>query len=99
MGQVSSAEESARALKQDLMERVAVEANLVEALGRVCANKGSAGVDGMNVTELKAWMSVRANREQLREQLISGNYEPARCGECKFPSPAQKGCDNWASRR
>ena len=65
VGQVPSAEESARALKQDLMGRVAEEANLVEALGRVCANQGSAGVDGMSVTELKAWMSVRANREQL----------------------------------
>ena len=58
--QVSTAEERTRALKQDLMEKVAEEANLLEALRRVCANKGSAGVDGMDVTELKAWMSVRA---------------------------------------
>jgi len=89
--QVPSAEESARALKQDLMERVAAEANLVEALGRVCANKGSAGVDGMDVTELKAWMSVRANREQLREQIISGNYEPAPVRGVQIPKPGGKG--------
>jgi hypothetical protein len=37
------------------MEKVAEEANLLEALRRVCANKGSAGADGMDVTELKAW--------------------------------------------
>jgi len=30
-------------MKQDLMEKVAEEANLLEALRRVCANKGSAG--------------------------------------------------------
>lgn len=77
VGQVPTAEEGTRALKQDLMERVADEANLREALRRVCANKGSAGVDGMDVTELKAWMSVRANREKLRDKLISGEYEPA----------------------
>lgn len=69
-GQVPSAEERTRALKQDLMERVAEESNLLEALRRVCANKGSAGVDGMDVTELKAWMSVRANREKLRRVLF-----------------------------
>lgn len=54
---MTTAEERTRALKQDLMEKVAQEGNLLEALRRACANKGSAGVDGMNVTELKAWMS------------------------------------------
>ena len=90
-GQVSSAEESTRALKQDLMEKVAEEANLLEALRRVCANKGSAGVDGMDVTALKAWMSVRANREQLRDQLISSEYEPAPVRGVQIPKPGGKG--------
>ena len=45
VGQVSLAEEGTRAWEQELMGRVAEEANLVEALGRVCANKGSAGID------------------------------------------------------
>jgi RNA-directed DNA polymerase len=90
-GQVSSAEESTRALKQELMEKVAEEANLLEALGRVCANKGSAGVDGMDVTELKAWMSMRANREQLREKLISSEYEPALVRGVQIPKPGGKG--------
>jgi len=90
-GQVSAAEERTRALKQDLMEKVAQEANLLEALRRVCANKGSAGVDGMDVTELKAWMSVRAHREQLREKLISGTYEPAPVRGVQIPKPGGKG--------
>jgi hypothetical protein len=66
VGQVPAAEESVRALKQDLMERVAEAANLVEALGRVCANKGSAGVDGMNVTELWSRDSGRGTGGGLR---------------------------------
>jgi RNA-directed DNA polymerase len=90
-GQVTSAEERIRALKRELMEKVAEEANLLEALRRVCANKGSAGVDGMDVTELKAWMSVRANREKLREELISGEYEPAPVRGVQIPKPGGKG--------
>ena len=72
-GQVATAEERIRALKQDLMEKVADEANLLEALRRVCANKGSAGVDDMSVTELKAWMSVRANYGRV-------DYQERLCG-------------------
>ena len=86
-----AAEEGTRALKQDLMERVADGANLIEALRRVCANKGSAGVDGMDVAELKAWMSVRANRGQLRDKLISGEYEPAPVRGVQIPKPGGKG--------
>src|SRR5678815_3167132 len=73
------------------MERVAEEANLIEALRRVCANKGSAGVDGMDVTGLKAWMSVRAHREQLRNKLISDEYEPAPVRGVQIPKPGGKG--------
>src|ERR1043166_7006574 len=89
--QVTTAEERIRALKQDLMEKVAQEANLLEALRRVCANKGSAGVDGMDVTELKAWMSVRANREELRDKLINGEYEPVPVRGVQIPKPGGKG--------
>ena len=51
--QMSAADERTRALEQELMARVADEANLVEALRRVCANKGSAGLDRMSVPELR----------------------------------------------
>ena len=67
VGQVSLAEEGTRAWEQELMERVAEEANLVEALGRVRANKGSAGIDQMSVAELRAWLSQRTHRAELRE--------------------------------
>ena len=71
-GRVSKTEEETRAREQELMERVAEEANLVEALGRVCASKGSAGIDQMSVAELRTWMSQR-HRAELRERLISGS--------------------------
>jgi len=89
--QMSAAEERTRALEQDLMERVADEANLVEALRRVCANKGSAGIDRMTVTELKAWMSERTHREKLKEQLLGGAYQPALVRGVQIPKPGGKG--------
>jgi RNA-directed DNA polymerase len=89
--QVTTVEQRTRALKQELMEKVADEANLLEALRRVCANKGSAGVDAMSVTELKAWMNARAHREELRDKLISGNYEPAPVRGVQIPKPGGKG--------
>ena len=89
--QVSAAEERTRALEQDLMARVADEANLVEALQRVCANKGSAGLDRMSVTELKAWFSQRTHREKLKEQLLSGTYQPALVRGVQIPKPGGKG--------
>lgn len=54
------AEEGTRAWEQELMERVAEEANL--SLGEGCASKGSAGIDQMSVAELRAWMSQRTHR-------------------------------------
>jgi RNA-directed DNA polymerase len=89
--QVSAAEERTRALEQDLTGRVADEANLVEALRRVCVNKGSAGIDQMSVAELKAWFSQRTNREKLKEQLLSGTYQPALVRGVQIPKPGGKG--------
>ncbi len=46
-----------RALRQDLMERVAASANLNHAYNRVKANKGAPGVDGMTVDDLRSWLA------------------------------------------
>lgn len=89
--QMSTAEEGRGALEQDLMGKVADEANLLEALERVCANKGSAGIDRMTVTELKAWFSQRTNREELKEQLFSGTYQPTAVRGVEIPKPGGKG--------
>ena len=68
MEQVTTAEERTRALKQELMEKVAEEVNLLEALRRVCANKGSAGVDGMRLLRFDGdqlrWRNWRVRHEK-----------------------------------
>src|SRR5208337_369310 len=55
-----------------LMEEVCERENLREALRRVKANKGSAGVDGMTVGELTDYL--KQHWPTIREQLLSGIY-------------------------
>lgn len=48
--------------------------NLQAALKRVRQNQGSPGIDGMTVEELPVWL--RDNWPRVREQLLSGTYQP-----------------------
>ena len=57
-----------------LMDEVVEPRNLRAALKRVRRNKGSPGVDGMRVDDLPAWL--RANWLRVREELLSGRYQP-----------------------
>ena len=56
------------------MERVVSRANLMAAVKKVRANKGSAGVDGMTTEELRAHLMTAWPR--LREELLAGRYHP-----------------------
>src|SRR4029077_9650197 len=57
-----------------VMEEVCERENLKAALQRVKANKGSPGVDGMTVIGIKDYL--RQHWPAIREQLLSGTYEP-----------------------
>src|ERR1019366_2104099 len=57
-----------------LMEEVCERENLLEALRRVKANKGSAGIDGMTVVQLSGYL--KEHWLTIREQLLNGTYEP-----------------------
>jgi RNA-directed DNA polymerase len=56
------------------MEEVCERENLKEALRRVKANKGSAGVDRMTVDGITDYL--KQHWPAIREQLLSGTYEP-----------------------
>jgi RNA-directed DNA polymerase len=57
-----------------LMEEVIERENLKEALRRVKANKGSAGVDGMALGVLTD--HLKQHWPAIRERLLNGTYEP-----------------------
>src|SRR6267142_126011 len=62
------------ATNQQLMEEVCERENRRAALKRVRANQGSPGIDGMTVDELPEYMEQ--HWPAMREQLLSGTYEP-----------------------
>lgn len=66
-----------------LMEVILERENLKRALRRVEENKGAAGVDGMRVRELRSHLKQRW--PELREQLLSGSYQPAPVRRAEIP--------------
>ena len=71
-------EEDARVLidQHELMERICDPSNLNRAFRQVKRNKGSAGVDKLNIQETLAYLQ-QGNRAQLiRESLLAGTYRP-----------------------
>ena len=68
-----------------LMEEVCERENLKEALRRVKANKGSPGVDGMTVDEITDYL--KQHWPAIREQLLSGTYEPKPVRRVEIPKP------------
>jgi RNA-directed DNA polymerase len=75
--------ENERSGTSRLMELVCERQNLQAALRRVRRNKGSPGIDGMTVDELPD--HLRAHWGELREQLLSGAYQPAMVKEQQIP--------------
>ena len=67
------------AIGEQWMEEVCERENCEQALARVKANKGSAGVDGMTVQELPEYL--KQHWPAIREQLLSGTYKPKN-GSC-----------------
>src|SRR5271155_3156351 len=68
-----------------LMEEVCERENLKEALRRVKANQGSAGVDGMTVGGISD--HLKQHWPAIREQLLNGTYEPKPVRRVEIPKP------------
>jgi len=68
-----------------LMEEVCERENLKEALRRVKANKGSAGVDGITVGGITDYL--KQHWPAIREQLLNGTYEPKPVRRVEIPKP------------
>jgi RNA-directed DNA polymerase len=68
-----------------LMEEVCERENLKEALRRVKANKGSAGIDRMTVDGIADYL--KQHWPAIREQLLSGTYQPRPVRRVEIPKP------------
>lgn len=68
-----------------LMDWVVAEGNMLAALKRVRQNKGSPGIDGMNVEELPEYLAV--GWEQIRQELLTGRYRPKPVKRVEIPKP------------
>jgi RNA-directed DNA polymerase len=73
------------AIAEQLMEEVCGQENCKQALKRVKANKGSAGVDGMTVQQLPEYL--KQHWPAIREQLLSGTYRPQPVRRVEIPKP------------
>ena len=71
--------------KQSLMEQILSKDNLNAAYLQVVRNKGAAGIDGMTVGELGAYLSE--NGENIREQLRTRKYKPQPVRRVEIPKP------------
>ena len=68
-----------------LMERVVERTNMLAAYRRVWQNKGSPGVDGMSVEDLK--QRLWRDWDGIREQLLAGTYRPRPVRRQEIPKP------------
>lgn len=59
---------------EHMMEEVLDEENLEEALSKVLENKGAAGIDGMTVDKLPAYL--KENWKRIHQELMEGRYAP-----------------------
>jgi group II intron reverse transcriptase/maturase len=71
-----------------MIEQVLNPRNVMRAYQRVRSNKGSAGVDGMSVKELKNYLSD--NRERIETEIRQGKYLPQAIRGVEIPKSSGK---------
>ncbi len=68
-----------------LMEVVVERSNMTAAYQRAMRNKGSAGVDGMTVHELRTYLKLEW--ERIKSELLEGRYRPNAVLQVEIPKP------------
>lgn len=82
---VTATLESSRSRTTMLMEAVVERQNLLQALHRVEANRGAAGVDKMPVSALRGYLKV--HWPKIKKDLLTGRYPPAPVRRVDIPKP------------
>lgn len=71
------------AVKESLMEEILGHQNLMKACRRVIRNKGSHGIDGMEVNDLMPYFLE--HEEEIRETVSKGKYKPKPVRRVEIP--------------
>lgn len=69
----------------NLLDRVLARDNMLIAMKRVIANKGSHGVDGMKTDELRDF--IIENWITIKQKLLEGRYKPSPVRRVEIPKP------------
>lgn len=83
VGTAANGQTKVEGLRQ--MEAVVERSNLWQAYERVLRNKGAAGVDGLTVSEFKAWL--QQHWPSIKVALLAGDYLPAAIRKVEIPKP------------
>ena len=67
------------------LERILSRDNLLTAMKRVISNKGSYGIDGMTVYELRQFL--KDNWLQIKESILNNEYKPMPVRRVEIPKP------------
>lgn len=81
----TSGKNSERANKPKLLEAILETENLNEAYQQVKRNKGSHGIDGMRVDEMRDHLKTQG--EALKQAILEGNYTPSPVRRVEIPKP------------
>ena len=84
VGTAAGGQTKAEGLRQE-MDAVVERSNLWQAYEGVLRNKGAAGVDGLTVFELKAWL--QQHWPSVKAALLAGDYLPAVIRKVEMPKP------------
>ena len=80
-----------------LLESALTRENLQTAWKRVKANKGAAGVDGLDIEQTA--QGIRQNWPHIRQKLLAGRYRPSPVRKVLIPKPDGSQRDACASPR
>ncbi len=75
-----------KAMYENLMEATVTDENWAAALAAVKRNKGAAGIDRMQTTELEN--HLQAHWEKIRAKLLAGTYVPSPVRRVEIPKPS-----------
>ena len=82
---LASDKELSSGFSGNLMEEILSKDNMLLALQRVTRNKGSHGVDGMKVDELRPFLIQ--NWLPIKESILKGEYKPKAVRRVEIPKP------------